>query len=150
MAKDESSGPALIIWTPQFSVKSAQMDKQHQAVIGMINQLFKAFVFRKERSQAGEVLKALADYTLTHFAAEEAMLQRLGYNDFLRHKNLHDAMAAKTRLFSDTFSAADEEAVLELMDILKKWWTGHILKEDRKYAALLKLCAEARANRRKP
>lgn len=134
---EKPAGPALIIWGEQYSVKSTEMDGQHQVVIDLINRLFLAFRIGEEKSQAGSIMHQLADYTLIHFATEEAFLQKLGYTDFVRHKSLHDKMALKTRQFAETFDVNQEASALELMDILKKWWTGHILNEDQKYAALL-------------
>jgi hemerythrin len=134
---DKSTGPDLIIWTDAFSVQQPEMDQQHQKIIGMVNRLFKAFILKTEDTTAAAIVQELADYTVYHFAAETALLQRLGFPELPRHLNLHTQMAEKTRRFAETFEASQAEVMRELLDMLKAWWTGHILREDRKYAQWL-------------
>lgn len=54
---------ALITWNDNFSVNIAEIDKQHQKLITIINELDEAIKANHNNDAIGQVLAALLDYT---------------------------------------------------------------------------------------
>src|SRR5690606_429187 len=84
-----------------------------------------------------EVLNNLVDYTLSHFAFEETLLEDAGYADLAQHQALHGNF---TRLIDDIKGRFQRgEAVSnQLAGLLQDWLISHIMTEDKKYVALVK------------
>ena len=79
---------ALIQWSPQLSVGVAEMDRQHQHLVGLINRLHDAMVRGEGAEILGPVLDEVVRYTHTHFAAEERLLAARKYPHLADHKAL--------------------------------------------------------------
>ena len=77
---------ALITWNDVYSVKVKQFDDQHKKLIDLVNQLHDAMKVGKGGQVIGDVLKALIDYTGSHFAAEERLMKLYNYPDYEQHK----------------------------------------------------------------
>ena len=73
---------AFIDWADSYSVNVAEMDKQHQQLVSLINELHRAMMAARvestletvadEVASMGKTLQELIDYTSYHFATEES------------------------------------------------------------------------------
>lgn len=130
-----SSGPSLVAWSDEFSIKMPEIDAQHRVLIDLINQVWAATVASKP--DAGKTLlivDELEKYTLTHFTAEEIFMREMDYPDFKRHKQAHDQFV--TRIAEEKQKIiAGQRLSLEIVHFLKDWLINHILASDRDYAA---------------
>ena len=81
-----------------------------------------------------EGIKFFKNYTLQHFAQEEAYMQSIGYSGYETHKRLHDNMRDRTlpaleqELMDSDYSS---DSVQHFMGIVMAWLTQHIMLEDR-------------------
>ncbi len=130
---------ALIEWSDQLSTSVVSMDKQHQRLIKLINDLNAALSEGRSREMIGTILNELADYTVTHFRAEEELMQRAKYPDFESHKPLHIAFVKKVTDFKSDFESGRGMVSRDLMIFLKDWLVDHIQMIDKKYG---KCCAK--------
>ena len=64
----------LLEWNENLSVGVPSIDKQHKALLGLLNELFDATQAGRGQVVLGKVLKELADYTVYHFQYEESPL----------------------------------------------------------------------------
>jgi len=62
---------ALISWNDNLSVHVGEIDRQHQQLIKMINDLDDAMKQGKGKEVLGKIVKGLSDYTAYHFSTEE-------------------------------------------------------------------------------
>jgi hemerythrin len=119
-------------WDSSLSVGIAVIDSQHRRIVDYINELSVARV-AKDEAQVTQVLMGLVDYTRTHFALEEALMQQAGYPLSDSHKKVHDAFAAHVNRYVQQHEAG-RDVTNKLMSELQIWLTNHIKKDDKDYA----------------
>jgi hemerythrin len=128
---------AYIQWDQKLSVGIAQIDMQHQKLVGMVNDMYQAMSEGKGNDALGIVLKELITYTRTHFAAEEKLMQMHGYPDLAGHKAQHDQLTKQVMDLQNDFSAGKVALSTKVAAFLKEWLVNHIMGSDKKYAPYL-------------
>lgn len=131
-----TSGP-LITWSDRYSVGIATIDKEHQKLVSLVNELYTAILAGDAPAVTSKVLDGLASYTVSHFAAEEALMKRYNYPGFAAHKAEHDKLMAQVTQFQSDLRAGKAKLSQELMSFLQTWLIAHILGVDKKYTAHL-------------
>ena len=126
---------ALFNWSDKYSVDVPSIDKQHQKLIGMLNELHDAMQAGKGSQSAPAILGRLVDYTQEHFAAEEALMKKARYSDFANHKAEHDKLKDEVVKMLKNFESGKSVLSIELQDYLRNWLQSHILNRDKRYAA---------------
>ena len=131
--KDRKAGARFIEWTAAMSVGHPDLDRDHQRLIRILNNLGINMELGN-RNVVEFILDDLADYAQVHFRREESHLERIGFPDLARHRAIHDAISrriddAKWKYFQG-FAATLEG---ELLVFLTTWLNNHILVEDMKY-----------------
>jgi hemerythrin len=128
---------ALILWNDGYSVKNADMDKQHQRLFDLINKLHDAMGQGKGKETLPEVFNSLVKYTQSHFVAEEALLQKYNYPDLAIQKRQHAELVKQISDLQKQFQAGDFSSSLKTSEFLKKWLIEHIQGTDQKYGGFL-------------
>ena len=79
------------------------------------------------------VLQDLEKSVVTHFADEEAYMQRIGFSGFKNHKAIHEQLLSK---FQDHVTRFKKEGKFDdhFFAFLKVWLSAHIKGIDMKYA----------------
>ncbi|MBI5900573.1 MAG: bacteriohemerythrin [Rhodocyclales bacterium] len=118
-------------WTADLSIGIEQIDAQHRRIVDYINQLNDA---RKtgEKKAVGLVLEGLADYTLSHFGYEEAVMVAARFPGAAQHRRGHERFALQLAEYGHRY-ALGEEVAAEVLDTLNKWLLNHIKREDHDY-----------------
>ena len=127
-----------IKWSDDLSVGVAEMDSQHQKLVGMINKLI-----REQKSLTGpatiaELLTEMTDYALEHFRAEEYLMSEYGYENKDRQVLQHRAFITTTQEFYSATDIGTNILSMALLDYLRNWLVNHILDEDMKYKNFFK------------
>jgi hemerythrin-like metal-binding protein len=125
---------ALFEWKPLYSVGDSRIDAQHQQLFSIANRLHEAHSLGRGKQVLGGIFQELIDYTVTHFAEEEALLQRTGYPDYLRHKQNHEKLLGLVSGYQRQFERGEDGTEERLMAFIKTWLDGHILGMDRNYS----------------
>lgn len=125
---------ALIQWNDSLSVDVASIDKQHQKLVSMINELSDAMKQRKGKDVLGKILNSLISYTETHFKAEEKYFDMYNYPETADHKKEHLAFVQKVMEFKTGFETGKLSVTIELMSFLSDWLKNHIKGTDKKYS----------------
>jgi len=120
------------VWTDEYELGIPVIDSQHKRIIDYINRVYDALENDANQDEINEVLTHLVDYTFSHIAFEEAMLEEVDYEDLSAHQLTHKTF---TRLIENLrFRAQQGEAVgAELAAFLKNWLLSHIMSEDLRY-----------------
>ena len=126
---------ALINWESSFSVNIAEIDNQHQKLIGYINDLNDAMKVGKGKEIILPILNQLISYTDTHFKFEEQYFDKFGYANAAEHKAHHANLVKQVIAFRDDFQNGKLGLTVELLNFLVTWLKNHILVEDKKYTA---------------
>lgn len=124
-----------IEWTAEYELGIAVIDGQHRRIVDYINQLEDA-VERQDRAAVGEVLHQLLDYTQSHFAFEEALLEEVDYGHSVPHQRTHAAFTRRIAEVQGRY-AAGEAVASDLLTLLRTWLVEHIQGEDARYAQVV-------------
>ncbi|OHC90846.1 MAG: hypothetical protein A3J87_01780 [Sideroxydans sp. RIFOXYB12_FULL_59_6] len=125
-----------LIWTDNLNTGIDVIDNQHKRIVDYINKLYHVHNNNAGKVAMKDVIDELVDYTLTHFAFEEGMLDDYHYARLDEHKALHEQFAAQVRELRDRFDAS-ESASVELNNLMVTWLFNHILHEDAKYVPVV-------------
>ena len=114
------------------------VDNQHQRLVNMVTQLDnvrKIFYpsMKKKQKAVGEVVSEMIDYTISHFAFEESLMEDANYKFFKAHKRIHELFIKRAGEYKDRWKTG-EDIVYELYDVLHRWLFNHIQNDDRAFA----------------
>ncbi|WCE04066.1 bacteriohemerythrin [Pseudoxanthomonas sp. JBR18] len=123
---------ALLIWQNDLDTGIEEIDRQHRRIVEMINQLHAA-QRTHEQLAVGEVIEELVDYTMSHFAFEEELLEEAGYPFTAAHKRVHEVFIRRVNEFRLRFQAG-EDVSDDLKHLLSRWLFNHIRNDDKAYA----------------
>jgi hemerythrin len=128
----------LFHWSSEYSVQNQEMDRQHQELLRIINELYAAIQAENGGSVVGDTIGSLVAYAHTHFAAEERLMEAKGYPDFQAHKAIHDKLLARVEAYDRRYRNGDATVASEMLPfLLGDWLTNHISVIDRQYASYL-------------
>ncbi len=128
----------FMTWTSDLSVGVEVLDEDHKKLIGIINQLHFGITAGHDREVLEAVLNELVDYIKFHFAREEGMLIKAGYEATLEHMTEHEKFIREiSNLQARIRSASIAMLDLELMDFLRDWLFSHIMVSDKGYGSSL-------------
>jgi len=119
-------------WDHSLSVGLDVIDNQHRRILDYINELNSA-MHDHAREKVGEVIDQMVDYTVTHFAFEEELMEKAGYKLVPEHKAVHQAFTRQMHDYKKRF-AADEDVTRDLLSALRIWLTNHIKRDDKDYS----------------
>ena len=122
---------AFIDWTDDLNTDIEIIDRQHKRIVHYINELHDAHT-NNDRDKVGDVIDELVDYTVSHFAFEESLLEQSGYPFLVPHQKVHELFVRKVTKFVGRFENGDDVAE-ELLTMLQKWLINHIKNEDGDY-----------------
>ena len=125
-----------IKWTDDYSTGIDVIDSQHKRIIHYINQLADAQALKESRLVT-EVLINLIDYTLSHFAFEESLMEEAGYIGAIVHKKTHDGFRDKIMEYQKKHNAGVDVSE-DLTRLLNIWLMNHISEDDSSYAPVVR------------
>lgn len=122
---------ALLQWVPELDTGIAEIDTQHKRIVDYINKLHELRQTH-HRERLAEVIAEMVDYTISHFAFEEALMESAGYMFSGPHKKVHDLFTRKVAEMQSRFDGG-EDVTAELHGMLSRWLFNHIRNEDHGY-----------------
>ena len=125
---------SLFSWKDIYGIGVPDIDAQHRQLYRLADELHQALNAGQGKEALATVLKNLIDYTKTHFAAEERLMQRCGYSELAAHKAQHENLTRKVVELQQQFQAGKLMLSIEVMRFLSDWLRQHIGSSDRKYA----------------
>jgi hemerythrin len=128
---------ALITWDSRLALNLDEIDRQHQKLVAMINDLDAAMQHGKGKEAIGKILEGLVAYTQFHFGTEERLLEQHAFPAAASHKGEHVAFVKKISDFKTGYAKGQLGLSIGVMTFLSDWLRGHIMGTDRAYAAHL-------------
>jgi hemerythrin len=118
---------SLITWRKEFETGIPEVDHEHRELVTLINRLSDDVIAGadKERVQAflGEVFARIA----AHFALEESVMRKHGYDEYEAHKAEHEDLLDEIRDIMDQAEASYAES---LSAKVGDWFVGHFKTKD--------------------
>ena len=122
---------ALLQWVPELDTGIAEIDTQHKRIVDYINKLHE-LRDSPDRAALADVIAEMVDYTISHFAFEESMMENAGYLFSGPHKKVHELFTRKVAEMKTRFDIG-EDVTGELHGMLSRWLFNHIRNEDHGY-----------------
>jgi len=127
----------LVEWNDSYSVQNPTLDQQHRQLFELLNTLHDAMSQGKGKAILPEVFENLIQYTHTHFAFEEALMEQCDYPDLAAHQRKHVKLIEQIIALQQRFANGDFGSSIQTRDFLKSWLTDHIKSSDQKYGPFL-------------
>lgn len=124
-------------WSDDYSVNIPTIDEQHQELVNILNSLFIAVSKREANKVIAGILDSLVEYTRTHFALEERLMQEADYKGIDHHKQEHKKLIGQLDHLSRKFMVEHKPIYFEMLTFLRRWLREHIIGCDIKYSAAL-------------
>jgi hemerythrin len=129
-------------WTLEYSVNEEKMDKQHQWLFELFNQIILHLNQEDQEEEHRfllELISELEDYTRIHFSEEEKLMNSLSFTDIDHHILEHRKFEQKVREFKSLYdNGMDRDASTQAFVFLRNWLSDHILIKDHEYKKLIK------------
>jgi hemerythrin len=127
---------AHIYWNKGLDTGIEVIDNQHRRIVDYINQL-EDIKETHSREEVAVVLDELVDYTLSHFAFEESLMEEAGYPFINAHKRVHQLFVRRVSDYMQRFKIG-EDITEELHNTLKAWLINHIRNDDNDYSEIVR------------
>jgi len=125
---------ALIQWNDTLSVKIIEIDREHQKLVKMINDLEDAMRAGQGKDILKKIVDGLIQYTASHFSTEEKYFDQFAYPDSPAHKSEHQKFLQEVSRFRNDFQNGKLGLSIQVMNFLSDWLKKHILGTDQKYS----------------
>ena len=128
---------SIFVWDAKFSLKIEEIDRQHQKLFALFNELYDAMQLGHANEVIGKVLAGVVDYTAYHFAYEEKLFRQYGYPEEAAHRAEHAKLADQAALLVRKHQAGQNHVAVATLKFLFDWLGNHILGSDKKFAPFL-------------
>lgn len=130
---EEAKRDKLMDWNEKLDIGLDEINRQHQALLHLINELYHLLKHNYGLSSIKRVVQGLIDYTANHFKYEEVLFEQIDYAQTREHIDKHTELVSQVLDFQKRVERG-EEVGDELMTFLKNWLSNHIMREDKAYA----------------
>lgn len=131
---DDPQNIKLIVWDESLSMGDPHIDEDHKALLSMVNDLYRGLKTSDMHKLDEAVYQKLKSHCETHFAQEEAYMQKISYPELDRHRSEHVAFLENVESFHQDYLNGNKTRGLELVSMLSSWWNKHIAGADKALA----------------
>ena len=132
-----SAGAGLFKWDEKYSLNIGEVDRQHQKLFALVNELYEAAQKGYGREVTGKVLKSVVDYTVYHFDFEEKLMRQYGHPAEAAHRAEHALLTQQAIALVQKHQAGDGLVTMATLKFLSDWLNDHILGSDKECAPFL-------------
>ncbi|MBZ0161176.1 MAG: bacteriohemerythrin [Notoacmeibacter sp.] len=125
---------ALIDWRKEFETGIADVDHEHRELIRLINTLHDEIEADAEKAQVQAFLGEVFAKISAHFALEETIMRKHGYDEYLEHKAEHEELIDQLRNIMDESEIDYSKA---LSGVIRDWFVNHFKSKDARLHARL-------------
>lgn len=123
----------LVLWQDFYSVQVAEIDKQHQHLFDLLNELYDSYEMNNADNITSKIIEQLASYALYHFKTEEQYFIKYHYKNAAAHFAEHSRFVKQIHEFRNEFARNSMVLTPKLFNFLKDWINKHILESDQMY-----------------
>lgn len=128
----------LVAWGPEVAVGDADIDRQHQTLLALVNDLHAGIAGGLRRESLMGRLTGLRRFTARHFAWEERCMALVPGAQCDDHVARHAALLADLdRVLADMRAGRDESVATLFGSYVRDWLVDHIATMDRQLALAL-------------
>ncbi len=124
-------------WKDEYSVGVRELDDQHKKLLQLINRLYDESPV-KDMERCFWHLNDMIKYAEMHFATEERLMDRYGYDGLAIHQGEHDSFTMRVFELNEELEKDKGDIYPDLVVFLKEWFVSHILGTDKGYIEFFK------------
>lgn len=127
-------------WNDNFNIGILKIDKQHQILVDLLNQLANQVAFDTDPQEVDDILQRLLSYACLHFKSEEAIWQQYLAEDSLEieHRKDHESFVGSIKKLKQNPHKKPLDNIIEdILSFLSNWLATHILEDDRRIAKVI-------------
>lgn len=124
---------SVIKWKECYETKIDSLDREHQRLVELINQLYEAIRNKHPEDVMQTTFDALLDYTKQHFSHEEKLLEEYNYPELELQREQHQKLAQEVDDYLHKLAEGNIPPAIEVMGFLRSWLLDHIVQSDLKY-----------------
>ena len=127
-------------WDENFNTGNPMIDAQHKKIFELVSNLAMACEDGNETDILEELLAFLVNYSIRHFADEEALMLENGFPDYLHSKHEHNVFKEKAAGLVHRFreSGSSSELSRDVEEIILKWLVNHIGNENKRMSQYIR------------
>jgi hemerythrin-like metal-binding protein len=129
-----------IAWSQDLATGNAEIDSQHKQIFRLTSNLAEASKNGHDPKSLKETLDFLLNYTIKHFADEEALMSRHNYPGYRDHKKLHDDFhTSVSQLCAEHDTKGTSKELCDRVTFtIVHWVIQHIKQQDFKIADFIR------------
>ncbi len=128
---------ALIDWNTRLLTGQATMDRDHQKITGLINDMAESVLRNKDKRLCDAILRDIVHRTEAHFAMEAKLMDHHHYPRAEEHKAHHELLMHDLLTFKSWYDAGSTPQFGSVLAFLEGWWTHHIVWSDKELAEFI-------------
>ena len=144
-AKDAFELEHGLVWNESLALGDEKLDAQHHQLFELLSALVSA-----DESDAARMIKPFAvmdsleflkNLSIQHFSDEEALMLKFNYPDYKNHREFHEEFKTTIDDLAQRFNDSGSSAELsnDINKVVIRWLTNHIMQEDKRIAAHIRL-----------
>lgn len=112
-----------LIWTDEYSIGNAEIDKVHKILIDIYNDLIEYVESKRNRKEFAMILSKMTDYSLVHFKKEEEYMQKFSYPELIEHRRLHKDYIYKVAMYNADLLRINPPEIKEVINFIGNFVT---------------------------
>ena len=137
---------ALIEWREDFCTGIPGVDYEHEELIKQVNSIYALIDDKADRDHVLDSLGDIYGSISAHFALEEQMMEKHGYDEFRQHQADHERLLNAICDITDEFEQATELDEQKFKQKLNDWFQVHFKTHDSRLHKLAKLVSHDHVN----
>ena len=128
---------------PQFDAKFLvgvdQIDREHRQLFEIAARTYDSVGAGDATAQAviRRSVAELIEYTATHFASEEGLMEAAAYPELAAHRLEHQHLLSRASDMEMRVEIGDPSMAMELPRFIYRWLTEHIEASDKKFGTFV-------------
>jgi hemerythrin len=138
---------ALIEWREEFCTGISGVDYEHEKLIHDINSVYASIDAKADQQSVVDSLGDIYGSISAHFALEEQMMKRHGYDQYQAHMADHNRLLDEIVAITDELENSSELNNQALKQKLTDWFGNHFKTHDSRLHNLEKLMSHDQVDR---
>jgi len=117
----------FIEWRKEFETGVPDVDHEHKELVTLINRLAEEIAAGADKEGVKRFLGEVFARIAAHFALEESIMRKHGYDEYEAHKAEHETLLDDIR---DIMDEAEIDYGEALSATVRDWFVGHFKSQD--------------------
>lgn len=130
-------------WMPVFETGIDVIDSQHKRIFEYLLEVDKA-IRMQDPEVVNHIVRSLIDYSISHNAFEETLMERAEYPILAAHAKVHEAFRKRALAYQQRIEDGEDciKIAREVRSDIGLWLTNHIQHDDKDYVPCVRKSLE--------